>query len=147
MFSFSLQTYATFHYCFQHVSGIRSHQKWISHIQNRNCLHQDQIHCRRSDFLLLLLLPYETMYLPGFMVYCVLDTYKGYRDPISFSDNFMECFHCLKWSWTCFIRVRAKVVLQQCSDHTWHIHKPLYCPKVLIFHCEITTSFISWALK
>lgn len=38
-------------------------------------------------------------------------------------------------------------MLQQCSDHTQHIHKPLYCLKALIFHCEIKASYVLWALK
>lgn len=50
-------------------------------------------------------------------------------------------------SWTCLSRVRAKVVLQRCSDHNRHVHKPLYCPEALIFHCEINASYVPWALK
>lgn len=95
MFSFSFQAQAAFHYCLQHVTGIRSHLKWISHIQNRNYLHQLQIHCRRNYFVLLLPPTYGTSTttessLPEFIVYCVLDT--GYQDPASVSHNFMECF-------------------------------------------------------
>lgn len=50
-------------------------------------------------------------------------------------------------SWTCLSRVRAKVVLQRCSDRKRHVHKPLYCPEALIFHCEINASYVPWALK